>query len=85
MSLVFVFQKTKTFSDRCGILISFLFLSLGTVDVWISEVFRRGRTLRVHLEKDKMLCMQSDDVVRDTTQYSESPRTALLPSLPIGR
>lgn len=35
--------------------------------MWISEVFRRGRTLRVHLEKDKMLCMQSDDVVRDTT------------------
>lgn len=67
-----------TFSDRCGILISFFFslsLSLGIVDVWISEVFRRGRTLRVHLEKDKMLCMQSDVVVRDTTgtgtQYSE--------------
>lgn len=61
-----------TFSDRCEILISFFFLlSLGIVDMWISEVFRRGRTLRVHLEKDKMLCMQSDDVVRDTTQYSE--------------
>lgn len=60
-----------TFSDGCGILISFFFLSLGIVDVSISEVFRRGRTLRVYLEKDKMLCMQSADVVRDTTQYSE--------------
>lgn len=56
-----------TFSDGCEILTSFFFLSLGIVDVWISEVFRRGRTLRVQLEKDKMLCMQSDDVVRDTT------------------
>lgn len=61
-----------TFSDGCEILTSFFTsLSLGIVDVWISEVFRRGRTLRVYFEKEKMLCMQSDDVVRDTTQYSE--------------
>lgn len=38
--------------------------------MWISEVFRRGRTLRVYLEREKLLFMQSDDVVRDTKVLS---------------